>query len=168
MGRPFIDITGKKFGSLTVISKGPKVVVGSMWHCICDCGKEVLAESSAMRLGKKTQCEDCRNLKTSIRSTVHGHSRISGQSPTYISWASMLTRATNPNINAAENYMLRGIKVCARWLNFQNFLEDMGERPEGTSIDRINNNGDYEPSNCRWATRKQQNDNKRAYKRRLK
>ena len=93
----------------------------------------------------------------------HGHARrITGLTPTYKSYSVMLSRCLNPKATHYENYGGRGITVCAQWqYSFQHFLDDMGERPEGTTLDRIDPNGNYEPSNCRWADWKQQNNNKR-------
>lgn len=86
----------------------------------------------------------------------HGHSRFGQRSPTYESWAAMIQRCTSPNYKFYARYGGRGIKVCERWRDFRNFLADMGERPHGLTLDRINNGGNYEPGNVRWATRRQQ------------
>lgn len=92
----------------------------------------------------------------------HGHNGASGKSPTYISWDMMLHRCSNPKYGAYKFYGGRGIRVCKRWRVFHNFLADMGERPVGTSLDRIKTNGNYERSNCRWATPSQQHRNMRS------
>jgi hypothetical protein len=96
------------------------------------------------------------------RMTRHGHNpRDGGSSATHRSWAHMIQRCNNPNNTMFRHYGGRGIVVCGRWEKFENFLADMGIRPEGTSLDRINVNGNYEPSNCRWATKSQQDRNRR-------
>lgn len=94
-------------------------------------------------------------------SLLHGHARKRKKSPTYHSWASMVKRCTNPNATRWGHYGGRGITVCARWRTFANFLVDMGEKPPGLSIDRIDNGRGYEPGNCRWATHREQCRNKR-------
>ncbi len=95
----------------------------------------------------------------------HGHrSKYGKTSPTYQSWQNMKTRCLNPNYPRFKNWGGRGIRVCERWMDFENFLADMGEKPEGLTLDRIDNDGDYEPGNCRWATRKQQVQNRRDQK----
>jgi hypothetical protein len=98
-------------------------------------------------------------------STRHGH-RGSGnlKSPTYQSWSAMRTRCTNEKSNDWKLYGGAGVEVCERWWFFENFLEDMGERPRGKTLDRINPNGNYEPGNCRWATPKEQTQNRRLRK----
>lgn len=98
------------------------------------------------------------------RKPIHGHRVGNTESPTYSTWRSMLLRCTSPCNDSYRLYGARGITVCDRWRSFPQFLADMGERPEGMTLDRIDNDGNYEPGNCRWATRSEQQRHKRPYK----
>lgn len=125
------------------------------WNCHCDCGRMIRARHDQLLCGKTKSC-GCLKVK-------HGH-RSQSPSPTYHSWASMKSRCLNPLATDYNLYGGRGVKVCDRWLDFNLFLEDMGERPEGKTIDRYPDaNGNYEPGNCRWATAGEQNSNRRKY-----
>lgn len=98
---------------------------------------------------------------SNARKSAHGHATRGAKSPTYRAWESMLGRCERPSAGGYEFYGGRGIAVCERWHKFENFLADMGERPDGMTLDREESNGNYEPGNCRWATRKVQNRNRR-------
>jgi hypothetical protein len=165
----FTNLAGKKYGQLEVLcyaGKTKRIRNGRVfngktkWLCKCSCGNLVIVNNSDVKSGSTKSCGCDKNVKTSSRLGTH---RMT-YSPTYKSWAMMIQRATNKNLPYAKNYSLRGITVCEQWLQFDNFLADMGERPDNTSLDRINNDGNYEPSNCRWADRKTQLSNRRKYK----
>jgi len=168
MGR-FIDITDQQFGRLTAcwpagIHQYRNSIPVINWLCLCECGVLVLVPRT--NLGRSTKgCRRCQYNKLSGIVMRHGHAMAGQRSPTHSSWHNMLDRCNNPNRSLYKNYGGRGIKVCDRWQGdhgFENFLADMGERPLGKSIDRYpNNDGNYESSNCRWATRKEQNLNRR-------
>lgn len=156
----FIDLTGKRFGRYTVTDRH----IAHLWNCVCDCGIKRIVNGSSLRSVASRSCGCLRrelfNKTLAGSRTTHG---LSGQ-PEYQVWASMKERCNNPNTANFSDYGGRGIEVCARWNDYAMFIADMGRRPVGCSIDRINNAGNYEPGNCRWATRKEQNRNTRKNK----
>lgn len=162
--RPRLTIAefgGRKFGRLTVIADAGFKKHRHFWLCRCDCGNQKTVVHDHLRAGHIRSCGCLAVERHKTAPLIRGHSSHDKKSPTYRSWVAMVTRCTNNRRKYWKNYGGRGIQVCDRWRRFENFLADMGTRPENRSLDRYPNpDGNYEPSNCRWATRVQQANNR--------
>lgn len=152
--KPLRDISQQRFGRLTAVRFVGRRKNQTMWSCACDCGETLIASLAHLSAGHTRSCgcllRDGNNLS-------HGHSR----SPTYVSWSAMIQRCTNPNHLNFKHYGGRGIAVCERWLAFENFLTDMGERPRGLTLGRKENHLGYCKDNCRWENWLDQSNNRR-------
>jgi hypothetical protein len=158
------DLSGLRIGRLTVIGRAPNGKSReTRWNVRCDCGTVKAVGAPKLVAATTTSCGCLARELSSQRRRGKALTRTHGMTdtPTYSTWCAMKTRCTNANFPGYELYGARGITVCARWLNFENFLADMGERPPRLTIDRIDPNGNYEPGNCRWATPSQQRRNQR-------
>ena len=152
------DLTGQRFGRLVALRPaGRDKYHAVLWECQCDCGKKCIVRGSSLSDGHSRSCGCLHKEEAANQKRTHGMSR----SRTYISWEGMIRRCENPKATGFELYGGRGISVCERWHKFENFYEDMGERPLGKTIDRSDNEGNYEPGNCKWSTPHEQNMNKR-------
>lgn len=152
--------SGERFGRWTIISVTPGTKTrAAIAEAVCDCGTKAQRILGSITGGASQSCGCLRDEMTVQRSTKHGRSSV----PEYAVWQGMRQRCSDPKADNYRWYGALGVRVCSRWDSFAAFLEDMGPRPSPMhSIDRINPFGDYEPSNCRWATKKQQAENKRA------
>ena len=159
------DRTGERYGRLVLLScVGTDENKEARWECVCDCGNTVIVRIQSLRCGNTKSC-GCfhREVVSNIcRKTVPGLKHGMSYRPEYRAWQSMKDRCLNSNHPKYKDWGGRGIKVCERWLHsFENFYQDMGDRPQDTTLDRINNDGNYEPTNCRWASWIVQENNKR-------
>lgn len=160
------NFKNKKFGRLICvehsIGRTPKGRIMHYWKCECECGKIVTVQEQHLITGHTNSCGCFHKERAQEVKTIHGYSPRGEYNSTHAAWKDMKTRCHNSNRPGYNNYGGRGITVCDRWKNsFNNFLEDMGDRPKGKSLDRINNEEGYSPDNCRWATIKEQSRNTR-------
>lgn len=159
----FEDLTGMKFGRLTVISRAPRLPSSptTRWHCVCDCGGETTAQAPQLKSGKTQSCGCLASELSHERATTHGGRKTR----LYHIWAMMKQRVLNPKNDSYKDYGGRGIRICDDWANSFVVFRDWAYKAgysDSLSIDRINNDGNYEPSNCRWVDVAAQNRNQRS------
>jgi len=161
--RKLIDLTGKTFGRLIVLGQDPiRRKDGARWLCVCECGNHKSVNGSHLRRKNIKSC-GCLRKEPTPRPIKHGHASKGKITRTYTAWVSTKNRCFNTKNIGYKSYGGRGIAMCKRWASdFSMFLEDMGEKPEGFSLERKDVNGNYEPGNCKWIPRKDQPLNRRS------
>lgn len=154
-----LNIIGERYGRLVVVERLPSKGGRTQWRAVCDCGGEYKGQSNSLRTGLTKSCGCLNKEMSSARAKInitHGKSN----SATFKCWQSMKRRCFDMGHKSYPRYGGRGITICERWMKFENFLADMGIRPKNLSLDRIDNNGNYTPENCKWSSAKEQARNR--------
>lgn len=157
-GDTFEHLTVIEFAGFVPSNTSSKSQKLGTWRCVCACGAQTVVKGRYLTKGETKSCGCLKSDSLRKRNSIHG---MSG-TRTYASWAMMIQRCTNPNFESYERYGGAGVTICKEWMTFENFYKDMGVRPPGKSLDRIDNNQGYHPGNCRWSTDLVQAQNRRA------